>query len=288
VNPIVETYFANTSWQQETQSTAIWDNDAQKVTVSIAVDKNDQWQAQVKYQALRSEPGKFYHFAVKMKANHDVSNVTVKWEDNTGLVMADKNIALVANTEYVYEIERVASNAAGNGIIVFDFGYAKATDVIEIYGIVVEEVEAPEINLENGYYIIGLNGWTIYDLTADDKFEANPGADGEYVITKALADGNEFKVMQVIDNAEGGWFPGEAGNYHVDANHAGSAKAIYFRPDYQGGADWHAGCIFVADNSATAIDNTAVDAKAEKILRNGMILIIKGDKTYNIMGQIVK
>ena len=36
------------------------------------------------------------------------------------------------------------------------------------------------------------------------------------------------------------------------------------------------------------IDNTAVDAKAAKMIKNGMLLIIKGDKTYNVMGQIVK
>ena len=41
-------------------------------------------------------------------------------------------------------------------------------------------------------------------------------------------------------------------------------------------------------SGATAISNTAAEAKAEKIMRNGMILIVKGDKTYNVMGQIVK
>ncbi len=46
--------------------------------------------------------------------------------------------------------------------------------------------------------------------------------------------------------------------------------------------------VIFTPSGATAISNTAAEAKAEKIMRNGMILIVKGDKTYNVMGQIVK
>ena len=34
--------------------------------------------------------------------------------------------------------------------------------------------------------------------------------------------------------------------------------------------------------------NTAADAEAVKVLNNGMLLIRKGNKTYNVMGQAVK
>jgi hypothetical protein len=46
--------------------------------------------------------------------------------------------------------------------------------------------------------------------------------------------------------------------------------------------------IAIAFPTATAISNTAADAEAVKVLHNGMLLIRKGDKTYNIMGQTVK
>ena len=39
---------------------------------------------------------------------------------------------------------------------------------------------------------------------------------------------------------------------------------------------------------ATALDNTEVDAKAVKVLRNGILLIEKNGHTYNAMGQLVK
>jgi len=38
----------------------------------------------------------------------------------------------------------------------------------------------------------------------------------------------------------------------------------------------------------TAIDNTNADAKTTKILRNGQVLILKGQSTYNILGMKVK
>ena len=247
--PIAETWFANTSWQQEFESTATWDAEAQKITVNIAVDKNSQWQGQVKINTIAEEAGKWYHFGIKMKANHNVAGVTIKWEDNTGSVM--EVVALEENTEFVLDRPQFAAAGAGNGILVLDFGQAKAGDVIEVYDIVTEEVAAPVVDLEDGYYVIGLNGWTIYDLTAADKFAANEGAEGEYVITKTLAAGNEFKVVAVAANALGAWYPAEAGNYMVDNAHAGE-KAIYFRPNYDGGEGWHAACIYVAPNEEPA------------------------------------
>ena len=250
VNPIVETYFATgDGWSADTESSAVWDAEAQKVTVNIALDKVAQWQAQVKYQGIASEPGKFYHVGLKMKANSAISGVTIKWEDNTGILQENASVALEANTEFVYNVPSVASNAAGNGILVLDFGYAKAGNVIEIYDLVIEEIPAPTVNLEDGYYILGLNGWTIYDLTAADKFAANGETAGEYVITKTLAANQEFKVVAVANNELGVWYPAEAGNYVVDLAHAGE-KAIYFRPDYQGGEGWYAGCIYIAANEA--------------------------------------
>jgi hypothetical protein len=39
---------------------------------------------------------------------------------------------------------------------------------------------------------------------------------------------------------------------------------------------------------ATAVDNTRVDTKPVKLLRNGQLFILRGDKTYTIQGQEVK
>ena len=46
--------------------------------------------------------------------------------------------------------------------------------------------------------------------------------------------------------------------------------------------------ISAEEHISTAIDNTAVDAKAVKIVRDGQILIVKGNKTFNAQGAIVR
>ena len=101
------------------------------------------------------------------------------------------------------------------------------------------------VDLVDGYYLIGnINGWDIHNLTADHLFAVNPANEAEYVLHYTLAEGNEFKVVSVANNEIAAWYPAEAGNYVVDFAHAGE-KDILFRPDYQGGEGWHAGCIFV-------------------------------------------
>ena len=76
--------------------------------------------------------------------------------------------------------------------------------------------------------------------------------------------------------------------YTVDAAHAGENKDIYFQETYK--EDWatFGGYFWMGSNDPTAISNTAADAKAVKVLRNGQFLIKKGDKTYNVMGAIVR
>lgn len=100
------------------------------------------------------------------------------------------------------------------------------------------------------YYLVGsMNNWTP-GLT--DVFEANPGAEGEYMAKATLAVGDEFKVIGITSgvlNPDTTWYPeGTNNNYIVDVDHAGAAKNIYFRPDGQGGEGWHYGVIFVEPN----------------------------------------
>ena len=148
----------------------------------------------------------------------------------------------------------------------------------------------PEPTLANGYYLIGklegVEGWNVESLSADRLFSANETNEGEYVLNATLAEGDAFKVVYVYNDAILTWFP-EGDNYVVDQNHAGTTD-IYFRPDYQGGEDWYAHCIFVVPTGTVDIDAVDANAPAVKVLRNGQIFIIKGDKTYNVMGAIVR
>ena len=108
-------------------------------------------------------------------------------------------------------------------------------------------------------------------------------------MTFTLAADDEFKVVKVEEGADDVWYPaGMGNNYVVDADHAGENKLIFFRPDGQGAAGWHEGYIYVAPNSGEGVDNVEAAVKAVKMLRDGQVVIVRGEHIYTIMGQMVK
>ena len=142
--------------------------------------------------------------------------------------------------------------------------------------------ESKEITITDGYYLIGQTGWSIAALNANLKF-AETATAGEYKLDVTLAENQELKVVAVENSTIKTWYPDGVDNaYKVDAAHAG-AKTIYFRP--AGNEEWKdfGGFIFI-EASQQAIGNTADGVKAVKVLRDGQLLIIKGEKTYTIIG----
>lgn len=143
----------------------------------------------------------------------------------------------------------------------------------------------PEPVLTNGYYLMGsFNDWK---AVAENLFQSNLEAEGEeYVLSINLTAGDEIKVAYVEADAATTWFPKED-NYTVDANHSG-ATTMYFRPVYN--EEWAAfgGYFYIVPTSTTGIEEILSEGKAVKIVREGNLIILKGDKAYNAMGQIVK
>ena len=150
--------------------------------------------------------------------------------------------------------------------------------------------ELPELTLEDGYYAIGLNGWSIYGLDASLKFAANTEAEGEWVLKNVtLIEGQSFKVVSVENKELKIWYGmGKEGNdnYSVTSEVAG-VRDIYFRPGDDAPESWN-GHIYVNWGAPTAVENTAVEAKVVKMIENGQLVIIKGDMKFNAQGQIVK
>ena len=149
-----------------------------------------------------------------------------------------------------------------------------------------------EPTLADGFYLIGkiggVEGWNVADLKAEQKFAPNLENPVEFMLDVTLAEGDELKVVNVLNNEITAWFPGgESSNFNVTAAYAGE-KTVYFRPDQQGGEGWHYGCIYIAPNQGTGISNTAVEGKAVKMIMDGQLLIIRNGKTYNVQGQQLK
>ena len=146
--------------------------------------------------------------------------------------------------------------------------------------------EKPQPVYKDGFYLVGkFGGVDAWGIDANKIFTSNPSAEGEYMLENVtLAEGDLFKVVRVEEDEIKTWFPdGIDTDYAVDAAHAG-VKTIYFRADGQGGEGWHAGCIFVTPNEMTAITNVNADAKAVKSLKNGILMIEKDGKVYNVIG----
>ena len=189
--------------------------------------------------------------------------------------------------------EKPAGVSADNdGNIVFALTEAGIVNVIYIAGEEpVFKIEGsfvenePQPIVENGFYLVGsMNEWT---AAAAYLFTVNPENENEYVLAVNLTEGDELKVKKVEAGQPDVWYPGEGDNYVVDANHAG-ATTMYFQVDYK--EEWAAfgGYFYIVPTSTVDITNTNADVKVVKVLRNGQLLIIKGENTYNAQGAVVK
>ncbi len=103
------------------------------------------------------------------------------------------------------------------------------------------------------YYVVGsMTEWGVLETF---KMEANPQNEGEYMLTKSFAAGDELKIKDSNDN----WYPGDGiGNYKLTKD---GTHTIYFRPDGQGGDGWYNGYIYVDDSQATEPEPVVTEAK---------------------------
>jgi len=226
INPWESWFAIADTWNTETESTLEWDAENHKATINIRVDKAGQWRAQAKYHGPIAEEGKCYRVALKMKANNAIQKVTLKWQDAPNdhpIVLEDQSINLQANTEFVFDETGKAEALnvqGGNGVLVLDFGFAKAGDIIEIYDLAIEETECPAI--EHTYTVAGDqkvfgSNWSPSDATNDMAKQE----DGTYKWEKAdltLAAGEvQFKVCE--DHAWTHAWPAQ--NYVLNISEAG-------------------------------------------------------------------
>lgn len=100
------------------------------------------------------------------------------------------------------------------------------------------------------FYLVGsMNDW---DVNEDYKLTQNTGSSAmEYMITLELSANAEFKVTNGNKSA---WYPdGMDNNYTI--SEAGN-YTVYFRPNADGGTDWHYGCLYAEKNVITTYEIT--------------------------------
>ena len=324
-NPFIETWFANTGWAQETESNLTYDEETQVATLAIAVDKNAQWQAQVKYQGPVAKADKFYDLTIKMKANHAVNGITVKYQDNAEMTIKS-DISLSAGEELVYQVKDVEGVDGGNGIMVFDFGYSKAGDTILIYGIEFKEKEERTEPVDPNPYEAWF-GDANWSPETDSKLEYDEATqkatvtiahdkDGQwkaqvkYKGPKCKAD--KFYDLSLKMKANKA-VPGITLKYQDNAQMVYEDQAIalqenvefaYSKTDMQGMTGngilvldfGHATAgtvieiyevLIVEKDNVEGIEDVKAGVKAQKVIENGQLIILKNGIRYNVAGQEV-
>ena len=143
--------------------------------------------------------------------------------------------------------------------------------------------------LANGFYLLGtFNGveqWDYASLSAAKKFAATE-VEGEYTLEYTLVAGDRFKAIYLENDSYQTWYPAGSDNDYVVTEQTAGTKTIYFRPAYHEAWGGH---FYIAPNGeATAISNTEAAVKAQKVIENGQIFILKNGVKYNVLGTCVK
>ena len=107
-----------------------------------------------------------------------------------------------------------------------------------------------EWRLQDGYYLIGQNGWTVDALDPAQVFTVNPENANEYMLETTLAEGDTIKVVRVADGAIAQWYPDPGDNYTVAADYAGSVT-IYFKTTYDSAWSAFGGHIWIVKKTPT-------------------------------------
>ena len=127
-------------------------------------------------------------------------------------------------------------------------------------------------SLLNGFYLIGLRGWTVNDLDPAERFTVNPENANEYMLSVKLAVGDEIKVVKVESSAIAAWYPeGTGNNYVVTAENSGDVT-VYFNETWNN--DW-GGHIYVQRNGAagTEADPYIVTSDTTEFVDGGYYLV---------------
>ncbi len=200
-----------------------------------------------------------YYFGVKENGSWYANGNTYK---RSGIKEGTGNMRLMADVEGEYT---------------FTWTYETQSLSVEF------PLPAPtEFTLTNGYYLVGnFNDWT---PSAEYLFAATE-TEGEYKLERTCG-ADTLKVVYVESDLLEEWY-GE-NNYGLPESLQTKEATFYFRP--VSNADWTAldGHLHVEVKEATGIDATVDGAKAVKVLRDGMLLIEKGGKSYNVLGAIVR
>jgi hypothetical protein len=217
-------------------------------------------------------------FTLSAGTEADALDAVAKPDGTTGtyqFVDKNGNDASCDVTIYTFDVEGNAYFDILNGANASYFAYI----AIELAG-----GDVPPVTPTMSYYVAG--SMTNWGPMAAYKLAANPAVEGEYMGEFTFAANDEFKVGYsdgtTIESTN--YFPTGLDNNYV-ITEAGD-YTVYFRPDCQGGEDWHYGCIYAEYHEpATPLSLTEFIAAApttEVTLKPLTVIFASGKNTYVI------
>ncbi len=183
-------------------------------------------------------------------------------DDHNLLWADDKPFSGTDLVKLIFHVAENAPNGKTSVTITFDPDWDVIGDEngvpIEDYEIVPGTVTIGRV-LDDGYYLIGIDGWDVSSIRPEHQFVLDKELEQEYLLTTTLDVGNKIKVVKVENNAITAWYPDNGGNYVVDGPHSGEVN-IYFRPGAN--PDWysfHTGGFFYIAARHTIIVDTGIE-----------------------------
>ena len=139
------------------------------------------------------------------------------------------------------------------------------------------------------YSIVGsMTNWAV-----DSAYEMAPNDEAlteEYMYQLPLTTTSQFKVVGVQGEAQT-WYPDGMGNNYGE--HGEIAKdgnyTVYFRPNGDGGEGWFYNVIYaeyVPDPEG--VENIVLTEKANKVMMDGVLYIVRDNKMFNLQGAQVR
>ena len=292
------TKFFNASWEEETASTAVYNDTTGNIVVNINQTKTERWQAQVKLNTgLSLDEKTLYSLSFKMKANVGVEKVTVRMFENA-VMLNDSNINLAAGEEFVYFADSLVGMES-TGILTFDLGLAPQDAVIEIYDIAICEAGEIPVPIYDFLYEIGDNqDWKLTKAIElswldDNLFE------GTFVFTQPTS---YFAFITEKPASDDDWtfvkqhrFGGAINNELItDGAVVDLAKQTTDDLNLTAAPGTYTITVDLTEMTATirkedtGLENLNGETQVEKFFRNGHIFIRKDGHVYNLSGMLVE
>ena len=223
--------------------------------------------------------------SMTLTAESNISKVEIAGYCKAGLAVTANAGTITTGASYASETTK--GTLEDPLIVVDEIGATSVTltctKQMRAYTIRVTLGEGGDVEPTEVFYLTGsIRNWA---RTADDdyKFTVNPANPSEYMLQGITLDANDaLKVIGLVGETLN-WYPaGQDNNYVVAAD---GTYNIYFRPDGQGGQDWHYGYFYVAEVvPATAISCADVYNMAKNdvvdLLNDVVVTYVNGANVY--------